>query len=140
LARMMRPTAASASKTLDKPQSPPAKSATGRLPPKPKGQEGVVAKGKKKVEHVAEKVKDAITNGHGEEDTNGNTEENADMNGHDGDKAASAETADLQPIQSESVAEGGAVEEPERAATPVETTDSSTVEIQTPNFEGQTIR
>jgi hypothetical protein len=140
LARMMRPTASSASKTLDKPQSPPRKTAASKAPVKPKGHEGVVAKGKKKVEEVAEKVKDAVTNGHSEEKTNGNAEDKADTNGHDGEKAGPAETSDVQPAQSEPVADGGAVKEPERVATPTQTTDSSTVEIQTPNFEGQTIR
>ena len=140
LARMMRPTASSASKTLDKSASPPPKSAAGKAPIKPKGSEGVVAKSKKKVEQVAEKVKDAVTNGHDEEKTNGNQEQKIGVNGHDEEKPTPAEPLEPQPDQHEPVVDGGAVQEPVRAATPVETADSSTVELQTPNFEGQTIR
>lgn len=130
MARMMRPTTSSASKTQDKPPSPPRKSTGGRAPTKPKGHESVVAKGKKKAEQVAEKVKDAVMNGHSEQEaTNGNTGERTDTNGHDEGKAPLVEPADAQSTTSEPLADGGAVKEPVRAATPTEATDSSTVEV-----------
>jgi hypothetical protein len=65
LARMMRPTNASASKTHDKPVSPPRRGNSVRLASKPKGHESVVSMGKRKVDEVATKAKDAVTNGHG---------------------------------------------------------------------------
>ena len=67
LARMMRPTASSASKTHDKPASPPRRAAGAKPTSKPKAPEGLVAKSKKKVEDVAAKTKDVFTNGHDEE-------------------------------------------------------------------------
>jgi hypothetical protein len=147
LARMMRPTAASASKTADKPASPPRKSTASRAPAskapaKPKAHESVVEKGKKKVEQVAEKVKDAVTNGHNDEKPNDHTEEKIDTNGQS-EETAPVKSSASEPLHAEPVADGGAVQEPERTATPVqpvETTDSSVVDLQTPNFEGQTIR
>jgi hypothetical protein len=57
----MRPTAASASKTHEKPASPPRKSTKAPV--------GAIQKGKKKIEEVAAKAKDAVTsNSHEGED------------------------------------------------------------------------
>ncbi|KAL1611794.1 hypothetical protein SLS60_000014 [Paraconiothyrium brasiliense] len=67
LARMMRPTAASASKTHDKPESPPRQRTVAKAATKPKAPEGLATKTKKKVEEVAAKAKDAVTNGNHEE-------------------------------------------------------------------------
>lgn len=96
---------------------------------------------------MAEKVKDSVTNGHSEEKTpDGDIEGAAETNHHE-EKAIPAKSADApsnepEASPSEPVADGGAVKEPEpvRSATPVEAVDSSAVELQTPNFEGQTIR
>ncbi|KAJ4357563.1 uncharacterized protein N0V89_002139 [Didymosphaeria variabile] len=67
LARMMRPTTASASKTHDKPESPPRQRTVAKASTKPKAPEGLATKTKKKVEEVAAKAKDAVTNGNHEE-------------------------------------------------------------------------
>lgn len=99
LARMMRPTASSASKTHDKPASPPRRAAGAKPATKPKAPEGLVAKSKKKVEEVAAKTKDVFTNGHDAEE-----------------KHETAETAVPEPA-----AEGGA----ETDSTPVEPKDST---------------
>lgn len=66
----MRPTTSSASKTHDKPASPPRRGGSVRVAPKAKtGHESTVAKGKKKVVEVAHKAKEAVTNGHTDEHT-----------------------------------------------------------------------
>ncbi|ORY19859.1 hypothetical protein BCR34DRAFT_620845 [Clohesyomyces aquaticus] len=127
LARMMRPTAASAKKTLEKPASPPRKGASGKAPVKAKsGQEGAIAKGKKKVEEVATKAKEALaTNGHG---SSSQQEENSGRADSEAPNGATGET------QNEDA-------QPERESTPSEQVESSAVELQTPNFgEGQAIR
>jgi hypothetical protein len=129
LARMMRPTTASASKTLDKPPSPPRKSTAGRVPVKSKGHESAVAKGKKKVEQIAEKVKDVVTNGHSDEKAaDGNTEEHADTDDHVEENAVSAEPANTQTSTEASV-ENGAAEESVPAATSTEANATSTVKV-----------
>lgn len=102
----MRPTASSASKTHDKPSSPPHKTTKAPV--------GVLQKGKKKVEEVATKAKEAVTNGH-----------------HDDDHHQ--DTADDNVVDKDS-------NEPVKAATPVQEADSSTAELQTPHFEGETLR
>lgn len=120
LARMMRPTASSASKTLDRPISPPRRGPSVRAPAKPKtGPESAVAKGKKKVGEIASKAKEAVTNGHSED----NTSEVSPTNGTAAEASEPAPPADT-----------------EREATPAEQVESSAVELQTPNFEGQAIR
>lgn len=103
----MRPTASSASKTHDKPASPPHKATT-------KAPVGVLQKGKKKVEEVASKAKDAVTNGHHDDDDH-----------HDAADDNVPNEASTEPI---------------KAATPVQEADSSTAELQTPHFEGETLR
>lgn len=127
LARMMRPTAASASKTHEKPTSPPRRGPSVRAPAKPKEHDNIVAKGKKKVEEVVSKAKGAVTNGHSEE------------------QAVHAEQAretsvNMERTAAESATNGAVEKEPARAATPVERAESSTVELQTPSFGGQAIR
>jgi hypothetical protein len=118
LARMMRPTASSASKTHEKVNSPPRRTASV----KPKtGHEGLAAKGKRKLAEGASKAKEAVTNGNNER--------------HD-DDAEPAEHADNE----ETVA---GHEEPGREPTPVTQTEEAAPVgdiLQTPNFEGQTIR
>lgn len=114
LARMMRPTASSASKNHDKPASPPRRAASTRAATKPK--EGVVAKGKKKVGEVVTKAKEAVTNGHSEE------------------QPQSQEQAASSDIESQNAAESAQVAEPEREATPAEQVEPSVVELQTPQF------
>ena len=77
-----------------------------------------MAKGKRKVAEVASKTKEAVTNVHG-----------ADHH--------TEETENTEPPTSN----GAAAEEPGREATPDEqVVESSAVELQTPNFEGQAIR
>jgi hypothetical protein len=64
---MMRPTASSSSKTLDKPDSPPRQRTAAKPAAKPKAPEGLATKAKKKVDEVAAKAKDVVTNGDHEE-------------------------------------------------------------------------
>lgn len=71
-------------------------------------------KGKKKVEEIAAKAKDAVTNGHGEE--------------HTDTPAEDAQAVDVDT---------GAQEESAQAATPVQEPDSSVAELQTPHFAGE---
>jgi len=110
---MMRPTAASASKTHDKPASPPHK---------PIGKAPAIAlqKGKKKVEEVTSKAKVAVTNGDHDKP-------------HD-DESLEDTTAGASESQEPAteVATAG-------TATPVQEADASTAELQTPHFEGETI-
>ncbi|KAF1833820.1 hypothetical protein BDW02DRAFT_499831 [Decorospora gaudefroyi] len=119
LERMMRPTTASSSKTHDKPASPPRK-ASGATKP------SVVQKGKKKAEEVTSKAKEAVTNGHG------------------GDEHKAEDEAAKEADHTEQATEGATAEEsshePHKAATPVQDVDSSAAELQTPHFEGETIR
>ncbi|KAF1974270.1 hypothetical protein BU23DRAFT_567480 [Bimuria novae-zelandiae CBS 107.79] len=99
LARMMRPTASSASKTHDKPTSPPRREAAA----KPSAKPGLVTKTKKKVQEVADKAKDVVTNGHHEEK-------------HDSSESTVPEPvaeggAEAEPVPSESNDSAPAVEE-----------------------------
>ncbi|KAF1941559.1 hypothetical protein EJ02DRAFT_347579 [Clathrospora elynae] len=119
LERMMRPTAASSGKTHDKPASPPHKTATATKP-------GVLQKGKNKVEEVASKAKEAVTNG------NHDYEPKAD------DEAVTVSGATDDAAESATANETS--HEPTKAATPVQDVDSSVVELQTPNFQGETLR
>jgi hypothetical protein len=127
---MMRPTAASSSKTHDKPHekasSPPRKVSATSKP-------STLQKGKKKVEEVAHKAKEAVTNGHSEDHK---TED---------ESAKEAEHPEQAPEQApEEAPEKATAEEtplePEKAATPVQDVELSVAEIQTPNFQEETIR
>lgn len=109
----MRPTTASASKTHDKPASPPRKAA-GKAPT------SVLQRGKDKVEEVAAKAKAAVTNGHHDDEH------------HDDEEAIKASSLPDH--------ESANVDEPVGVATPVQDVDSSTAELQTPHFEGETLR
>ncbi|KAF2192625.1 hypothetical protein K469DRAFT_717195 [Zopfia rhizophila CBS 207.26] len=126
LARMMRPTASSASKTHEKPTSPPRRGAPAKVPTKPRpGHESAVAKGKRKAGEVASKAKEAVT-------TNGHDEgEHAEDSGS-AEAIASSRAAPELPDE---------LAQSERESTPAEQeVESSAVELQTPNFEGQAIR
>ncbi|RAR00700.1 translation elongation factor G [Stemphylium lycopersici] len=132
LERMMRPTAASSSKTHEKPHekatSPPRKPATSKP--------STLQKGKKKVEDAATKAKAAVTNGHGDE-------EHKDEEHKDEDPKAEEEAPKKSEPAEQATEEAPADEashEPAKAATPVQDVDSSTAELQTPNFQGETIR
>jgi hypothetical protein len=121
---MMRPTAASSSKTHDKPHekasSPPRKAPAASKP-------STLQKGKKKVEEVAAKAKELVTNGHSEE--------------HTTEDEPAKESEHPEEIPEEATAEETSHEpEPEKAATPVQDVESSVAEIQTPNFQEETIR
>ena len=120
----MRPTAASASKTHEKPASPPRKA------PNTAPVSSALHKGKKKVEEVASKAKAAVTNGHDEE-------EHQDSHLADDTVAGASNPADhvVEPATAD-----GASEEPIKAATPTQEADSSAAELQTPHFQGETIR
>lgn len=107
----MRPTAASASKTHDKPASPPRKSTKAPV--------SALQKGKKKVEEVAAKAKDAITS-----------------NGHDAEEHASDDTpADgevAEPRKSESIeTEPAAAGDSTSAEAHAHETEPSVAEAQT---------
>jgi hypothetical protein len=123
---MMRPTAASSSKTHEKPVAQPHKAPA---PSKP----GVLQKGKKKVEDAASKVEDvaskakaAVTNGHGDEE-------------HKADEEAQKESEPTEQAPVEAPADE-ASHEPAKEVTPVQDVDSSTAEQQTPHVEGETVR
>ncbi|KAF2032305.1 hypothetical protein EK21DRAFT_99170 [Setomelanomma holmii] len=119
LSRMMRPTAASASKTHDKPDSPPRKGTKAPV--------SALQKGKKKIEEVASKAKEAVT-------TNGHSTE-----AH-GDKGST--NKDVPEADDSGHTEAGAVapEEPSKTQDPVQEHDTSVAEIQTPQFSGETVR
>ncbi|KAF2738369.1 hypothetical protein EJ04DRAFT_509545 [Polyplosphaeria fusca] len=125
LERMQRPTAASQKKVHEKLASPPRKGSSAQASSKSRtGQESVIAKGKKKMSEVASKAKEAVTNGHGEDEAHAEPEEPADPAATNG-----------TPVDAQ------APEEPVPTGqdTP-EQVESSAVELQTPNFEGQAIR
>lgn len=107
----MRPTAASASKTHDKPPSPPRKST--------KAPTSALQKGKKKVEEVAAKAKDAVT-------SNGHDAEDHASNGTPADGKAA------EPLKSEAIET-----EPATAAEPT-TAEGSTHETEPAVAEPQT--
>lgn len=126
---MARPTAASASKVHEKPTSPPRKAPA---------KSSILQKGKKKVEEVASKAKDAVTsNGHAEESTK--TEPVDDVSAH---SEASEEPAAGQTAESgtDSAAQNAEQSEPARAETPAAEGEASAVELQTPHFEGESVR
>ena len=120
---MSRPTAASASKVHEKPTSPPRKAPA---------KSSILQKGKKKVEEVATKAKEAVT-------TNGHANEPA--------KAEAANEALEEPATEkatesvpEPVAEKADQAEPVKAETPVPEGESSAMELQAPNFQGEAVR
>lgn len=115
----MRPTAASSSKTHDKPAPVPHKAPAAAKP-------NTLQKGKKKVEDVAAKAKAAVTNGHDDEE-------------HKAEEEAPKESEHAEQATEEAAAEE-APHEPVEAAAPAPEADSSTAEQQTPNPEGETIQ
>lgn len=121
LARMMRPTASSASKTHDKVNSPPRRTASVRS--KAGQGESIVAKGKRKVGEGVTKVKERVTaNGTGE-------------GSHHEEESGPAEPA-TEGAATGTNEEGDAAHE----SAPAETTAGTGELMQTPNFEGETIR
>jgi hypothetical protein len=116
--------------------SPPRKA-----PAKP----GILQKGRKKVEEVATKAKEAVTtNGHADEpakteptdDTGASTEqpiaEPASEPAAEPAIEPVAEKADqVEPVEAET---------PIKAETPVPEGESSTMELQTPHFQGEAVR
>lgn len=121
LARMMRPTASSASKTQDKVNSPPRRTASIRS--KAGQGESIVAKGKRKVGESVTKAKEKVT-------ANGTDEGN-----HYEDESGPAEPA-TEGAATGANEEGDAAHE----STPAGTTAGTGELTQTPNFEGETIR
>ncbi|KAG9187648.1 hypothetical protein G6011_05519 [Alternaria panax] len=148
LERMMRPTAASSSKTHDKPHekasSPPRKAPVASKP-------STLQKGKK-VEEVAAKAKEVVTNGHSEEhkteDEPAKEPEHPEQTSEESTVVETSEESTVVETPEESTVvetpeESTVVEtshEPEKAATPVPDVESSVAEIQTPNFQEETIR
>jgi hypothetical protein len=121
---MMRPTASSSSKTHEKPASPPRRGPSVKAPAKAKPDPDTVAKGKEKVKEVVAKAKDAVaTNGHSEEHQAETVE--PDISNGGAGEAAEEPTKPTEPV---------------RESTPTDQVESSAVELQTPNFEGQEIR
>jgi hypothetical protein len=122
---MSRPTAASASKVHEKPTSPPRKAPV---------KTSVLQKGKKKVEEVAAKAKEVVT-------SNGHTDEPAKTEEANGTEAHQevSETSGAEPTEAvlEPVDEPY---EPVKAETPVPEGESSALELQTPNFQGEAVR
>lgn len=129
LERMSRPTAASASKVHEKPTSPPRKAPA---------KSNILQKGKKKVEDVAAKAKEAVApNGHADEHTK--TEPTNGTSAHAEATEASA-PEDATKSTPEPVAEKADQSESVQAETPVPEADSSAMELQTPNFQGEAVR
>ncbi|KAJ4286667.1 hypothetical protein N0V90_012919 [Kalmusia sp. IMI 367209] len=131
LARMMRPTASSASKLHDKPASPPRRGTTAKAPTKPKGPEGLAAKTKKKVEEVAHKTKDAVTNGHHDEK-------------HDTAEPTTTEPAaessvDVEAAPTEPADSATAVEESVHDVSAAEPSEPTIVESEASNLESQAV-
>lgn len=131
LERMMRPTAASSSKTHEKPVAHPHKAPA---PSKP----STLQKGKKKVEDAASKVEDvaskakaAVTNGHGDE------EQKADDHKAGEEAPKESEPTDQTPAEAPA---DEVSHEPAKAPTPVQDVDSSATELPAPHAEGETIR
>lgn len=120
----MRPTAASASKTHEKPVSPPRK-ASAKAPAS-----NALHKGKKKVEEIASKAKAAVTSEHDDEQ-----KENSHPADDDAAKASSTADQVIEPATA-----NGAAETAIEAATPIQEADSSAAELQTPHFQGETLR
>jgi hypothetical protein len=121
---MMRPTAASSSKTHEKPASPPHKAPAASKP-------STLQKGKKKAEDVVSKVEDAaskakaaVTNGHGDEEHKEEAEAPKE--------SEPTEQAPVEPPAHE------APHEPTEAAIPAQNEDSSTTELHTPKVESET--
>ncbi|KAF2132380.1 hypothetical protein P153DRAFT_374127 [Dothidotthia symphoricarpi CBS 119687] len=115
LARMMRPTTASASKTHEKPTSPPRKAAS----------KTTIQKGKNKVIEVAAKAKAAITNGDDDEASK-------DSSAHDAaTDSASVEGTESAPDHTTEASESEAAPSVEEAVSP--TTE------QTPSLEGTAV-
>jgi hypothetical protein len=133
---MMRPTAASASKTHEKPTSPPRKTAGAAKP-------STLQKGKKKVEEIASKAKAVATNGHHDDEHKTEDEHKAEDEHkvEDEQKPDDGHNAEDEAMK---VSEPAAVEEtshePTKTATPVQDVESSTAELQTPNFQGEELR
>lgn len=121
LERMSRPTAASASKVHEKPTSPPRKAPA---------KTSVLQKGKKKVEEVAAKAKEAVT-------SNGHTDETAKTEGANGTEAHQ-EASEL-PTEAD-VERADEPVEPVKAETPVPEGELSALELQTPNFQDEAVR
>lgn len=124
LDRMARPTAASASKIHGKPTSPPHKAPA---------KSSILQKGKKKVEEVATKAKEAVTsNGHADEPPKSEPA-----------KSTGAPTEGLEEPAApapEPVIQEAEQAEPIKAQSPVPEGESSAMELQTPNFQGEAVR
>jgi hypothetical protein len=82
-----------------------------------------LAKGKQKFGEIASKAKEAVSNGHSE-----------DQHVHEHEASASNGTA------AEASEAPAPAAEPERDSTPAEQVESSAVELQTPQFNEQLIR
>lgn len=126
---MARPTAASASKVHDKPTSPPRKAPA---------KSSILQKGKKKVEEVASKAKDAVTsNGHAEESTKTEPVVGVPANSEVSEEPVAGQTAESG---TDSAAQNAEQSEPARAETPAAEGEASAVELQTPHLEGESVR
>lgn len=90
----------------------------------------VLHKGKKKAEEVASKAKAAVTNGHDDEQKE---------NSHPADDNAAKTSSTTEQVVEPATA-SGASETPVRAAAPIQEADSSAAELQTPHFQGETLR
>ncbi|OCK83466.1 hypothetical protein K432DRAFT_347006 [Lepidopterella palustris CBS 459.81] len=132
LTRMMRPTAASASKTHDKVNSPPRRTAS--IKPK-NGHDGLAPKSRQKAGEAAAKAKDKVTsNGTGEE----NHHEEAGPAELTEPAAAPAASADRNKTE---VGEQSDIQAPHET-TPLEQAESSRPGdlLQSPHSEGQAVR
>ncbi|KAF2275808.1 uncharacterized protein EI97DRAFT_433751 [Westerdykella ornata] len=122
LARMMRPTAASASKVHDKAASPPRRNASVKVPVKPKtGQPGLAAKTKNKVAEHATTTKEGATSGKDEQSKVAKVEKpptNADVKEHS-EKTGSAETAPEVPPAAQGETPAVDNQEPKQEELPV---------------------
>jgi hypothetical protein len=113
----------------EKPTSPPRKAPA---------KSSILQKGKKKVEEVASKAKDAVTsNGHAEEPTKTEPTDGVSAHNEAPEEPVVGQTAESG---TDSAAQNVEQSEPTRAVTPAAEGEASAVDLQTPHLEGESVR
>lgn len=102
---------------------------------KPKGPEGLAAKTKKKVEEVAAKAKDAVTNGHHEEGKH----ETAETAAPEPSEPAAESSVEHEQAPVEAKESAPAVDEPVRDASAGAQNESAAVESEAPKAQEEAV-
>lgn len=90
------------------------------------------------MEEIAEKAKEAVTsNGHADESAKTEAANGTTVHAEAAEASAAESTTESVP---EPLAEQVELSEPVKAETPVPEGDSSALELQTPNFQGEAVR